>query len=92
MAKLGNIKVYRGNPLIMGATVMGDEVNFAITAKVWQQVRGSFVQEKVKTREACTYSHLKTHRSLEVCTPCVCLDLIIQKYDYNFCVDGWSGY
>ena len=33
MDKLGNIKVYRGNPLIMGATVMGDNVNFAITAK-----------------------------------------------------------
>ena len=30
---LENIKVYRGNPLLMGVTVIGDEVNFAITAK-----------------------------------------------------------
>ena len=28
------MKIYRGNPLVMGATVVGDSVNFAITAKL----------------------------------------------------------
>lgn len=27
---LNKIKVYRGNPLMMGATVIGDTVNFAL--------------------------------------------------------------
>ena len=31
---LKNMEVYRGNPLTMGATVIGDSVNFAITAKL----------------------------------------------------------
>ena len=31
---LNKIKVYRGNPLMMGATVIGDTVNFAITARL----------------------------------------------------------
>jgi glycogen operon protein len=31
---INNITITRGNPLIMGATVLGDKVNFAITAKL----------------------------------------------------------
>lgn len=31
---LNKIKAYRGNPLMMGATVIGNTVNFAITARL----------------------------------------------------------
>ena len=34
-----NIKITRGNPLIMGASVIGNKVNFAITAKNTSQCK-----------------------------------------------------
>ena len=58
---LENIKVYRGNPLLMGVTVIGDEVNFAITAKYGSNCQ-VVLYEKGKTRRLHVFP-LKTHRS-----------------------------
>lgn len=69
MDKLGNIKVYRGNPLIMGATVMGDNVNFAITAKYGSKCE-VILYRKGKTGKLFE-SHLKMHRLLGVFMLCV---------------------
>ncbi|MFQ9442645.1 MAG: hypothetical protein ACLR1A_06940 [Eubacterium ventriosum] len=48
---LNKIKVYRGNPLMMGATVIGDTVNFAITARLGSKCE-LVLYEKGKNNEA----------------------------------------
>ena len=85
MHKLGNIKVYRGNPLIMGATVMGDNVNFAITAKYGSKCE-VILYRKGEDREAFRIPFENAQVIGNVYAMCV-TGLDYKKYDYNFCVN-----
>ena len=85
MDKLGNIKVYRGNPLIMGATVMGDNVNFAITAKYGSKCE-VILYRKGEDREAFRIPFENAQVIGSVYAMCV-TGLDYTKYDYNFCVN-----
>ena len=85
MDKLGNIKVYRGNPLIMGATVMGDNVNFAITAKYGSKCE-VILYRKGEDREAFRIPFENAQVIGSVYAMCV-TGLDYKKYDYNFCVN-----
>ena len=84
MDKLGNIKVYRGNPLIMGATVMGDNVNFAITAKYGSKCE-VILYRKGEDREAFPIPIQKMHQGYWECLCHVCnKDLIIRNMIITF--------
>ena len=85
MDKLGNIKVYRGNPLIMGATVMGDNVNFAITAKYGSKCE-VILYRKGEDREAFRIPFENAQVIGSVYAMCV-TGLDYKKYDFNFCVN-----
>lgn len=84
--ELKNIKVYRGNPLVMGATVVGDSVNFAITAKVGSKCE-VVLYEKGKDEEAARIPFEPAQVIGNVCAMSV-TGLDYKKYDYNFAVNG----
>ena len=86
MNSLDDIKVYRGNPLIMGATVMGDRVNFAITAKVGSQCEVIFY-EKGKDNESFRIPFENAQVIGNIYAMSVS-GLNYKQYDYNFCING----
>lgn len=84
--ELKDIKVYRGNPLMMGATVIGDSVNFAITAKLKSNCE-VVLYEKGSDREALRIPFEPAQVIGNVFAMSV-TGLNFRKYDYNFSVDG----
>lgn len=86
MKQLENMNVYRGNPLTMGATVVGDRVNFAITAKVGSRCE-VVLYEKGQDKEAFRIPFENTQVIGNVYAMSVS-ELDYHKYDYNFCVNG----
>lgn len=86
MKHLGHIKVYRGNPLIMGATVIGDRVNFAITAKVGSQCE-VILYQKGEDKEAFKIPFENGQVIGNVYAMSVS-GLDYKNYDYNFRVNG----
>lgn len=83
---LENIKVYRGNPLLMGVTVIGDEVNFAITAKYGSNCQ-VVLYEKGKDEEVARIPFENAQVIGNVYAMSVS-GLDYSKYYYNFSVDG----
>lgn len=84
--ELKNIQVYRGNPLIMGATVIGDSVNFAITAKLNSSCE-LVLYEKGKDEEAARIPFQNAQVIGNVFAMRI-TGLDYEKYDYNFSIDG----
>lgn len=83
--ELKNIKINRGNPLIMGATVLGDAVNFAITAKLGSQCQ-VILYEKEGGKEATKIPF----ESAQVIGNVYAMSVTgfdYKKYNYNFIVD-----
>ena len=83
---LENIKVDRGNPLLMGVTVIGDEVNFAITAKYGSNCQ-VVLYEKGKDEEVARIPFENAQVIGNVYAMSVS-GLDYSKYYYNFSVDG----
>ncbi len=83
---LDNIKVYRGNPLNMGATVIGNSVNFAITAKMGSDCQ-VVLYKKGEDKEAYRIPFENAQVIGNVYAMSV-TGLDYRKYDYNFCVNG----
>ena len=83
---LDNIKVYRGNPLNMGATVIGESVNFAITAKMGSDCQ-VVLYKKGEDKEAYRIPFENAQVIGNVYAMSV-TGLDYRKYDYNFCVNG----
>lgn len=83
---LENIKTYRGNPLVMGATVVGDAVNFAITAKVGSMCE-VILYEQGKNEEAVRIPFENGQVIGNVYAMSV-KGIDYTKYYYNFSVDG----
>lgn len=81
-----NIKVYRGNPLILGATVIGSLVNFAITAGLGSSCE-VILYEKEKETEAVRIPFENGQVIGNVYAMSVS-GIDYEKYYYNFCVDG----
>ena len=86
MECLDNIKVYRGNPLNMGATVIGESVNFAITAKMGSDCQ-VVLYKKGEDKEAYRIPFENAQVIGNVYAMSV-TGLDYRKYDYNFCVNG----
>ena len=86
MENFKEIKVYRGNPLMMGATVIGDSVNFAITAKVGSDCQ-VILYQKGEDKEAFRIPFENAQVIGNVYAMSVS-GLDYNKYDYNFCVNG----
>lgn len=84
--EINNIQVYRGNPLIMGATVIGDSVNFAITAKLNSSCE-LVLYEKGKAEENARIPFQNAQVIGNVFAMRV-TGLEYEKYDYNFAIDG----
>ncbi|MFQ9514877.1 MAG: alpha-amylase [Eubacterium sp.] len=84
--ELKDIKVYRGNPLIMGATVIGESVNFAITAKLGSKCE-LVLYEKGRTEEAARIPFENSQVIGNVFAMSV-TGLDYNKYDYNFVING----
>lgn len=83
---LKNMEVYRGNPLTMGATVIGDSVNFAITAKLGSKCE-VVLYEKGSDKETLRIPFENAQVIGNVYAMSV-KGLDYRKYDYNFAVDG----
>lgn len=84
--QIKNIKAERGNPLMMGATVVGKSVNFAITAKLGSQCE-VVLYEKGGNKEAFRIPFESAQVIGNVFAMSVS-GLDYKKYDYNFSVDG----
>lgn len=80
------IEVYRGNPLTMGATVMGDLVNFAITAKIGSNCE-VVLYEKGSDKEALRIPFENAQVIGNVYAMSI-TGLDYKKYEYNFAVNG----
>lgn len=83
---LNKIKAYRGNPLMMGATVIGDTVNFAITARLGSKCE-LVLYEKGKNNEAARIPFENAQVIGNVFAMSI-EGLDYKKYDYNFSIDG----
>ncbi|MCR5703953.1 MAG: alpha-amylase [Eubacterium sp.] len=83
---IDNIKVERGNPLVLGASVLGQSVNFAITAKVGSNCE-VVLYEKGKKEEALRIP-FETAQVIGNVFAMSVTGLDYQKYDYNFSVNG----
>lgn len=86
MNNFKNMKVYRGNPLIMGATVIGDRVNFAITAKVGSKCEVIFYK-KGEDKEVFRIPFENGQVIGNVYAMSVS-GLDYNRYDYNFSING----
>lgn len=80
------MKIYRGNPLVMGATVVGDSVNFAITAKLGSKCE-LVLYKKGENKEAVRIPFESSQVIGNVYAMSV-TGLDYEKYDYNFSVNG----
>ena len=80
------MRVERGNPLMMGATVVGENVNFAITAKLGSTCE-VVLYEKGSNQEALRIPFASAQVIGNVFAMSVS-GLDYTKYDYNFSVDG----
>lgn len=78
--------VDRGNPLLMGVTVIGDSVNFSITAKLNSKCE-LILYEKGKNEEAFRIPFENAQVIGNVYAMKV-TGLDYNKYDYNFAIDG----
>ncbi len=78
--------IERGNPLILGATVLGEAVNFAFTAKLNSNCE-LVLYEKGKTNEALRIPFENAQVIGNVFAMKV-IGLDYKKYDYNFSIDG----
>ena len=83
---LNKIKAYRGNPLMMGATVIGNTVNFAITARLGSKCE-LVLYEKGKNNEAARIPFENAQVIGNVFAMSI-EGLDYKKYDYNFSIDG----
>ncbi len=83
---LEKIKVYRGNPLVMGATVIGEAVNFAITAKVGSNCE-VVLYEKGKKEEAFRIPFENAQVIGNVYAMSV-MGIDYKSYEYNFAING----
>lgn len=84
--KLSDLKINRGNPLLMGATVLGDSVNFALTADL-----GSECELVLYKKNAKKESMRIPFESAQVIGNVYAMEvegLDYKNYDYNFCIDG----
>lgn len=84
--ELKGIEVYRGNPLTMGARVMGDSVNFAITARIGSQCE-VVLYEKGSDRETLRIPFENAQVIGNVYAMSV-KGIDYRKYNYNFAVNG----
>lgn len=83
---LEGIKIYRGNPLVLGATVVGESVNFAITAKIGSKCE-LVLYEKGKEQEAARIPFEDAQVIGNVFAMSV-TGLDYSQYEYNFSVNG----
>ncbi len=83
--ELKNIQISRGNPLIIGATVLGDVVNFAITAKLGSQCQ-VILYEKESGKEVTRLPFENAQVIGNVYAMSVS-GLDYKKYNYNFMVN-----
>lgn len=86
MNNLDNIQIYRGNPLLNGATVIGDSVNFTLTAKLGSKCE-LVLYEKGKDQEVKRIPFENAQVIGNVFSMSV-KGLDYKKYDYNFSIDG----
>lgn len=82
----GKIKITRGNPLIMGATVIGDKINFTITAKHGSQCK-VVLYEKTTGEVAVELPFEKSHVIGNLYAMAV-EGIDYKEYDYNFLING----
>lgn len=80
-----NIKITRGNPLIMGASVIGNKVNFAITAKNTSQCKVILYDRETGKEEQLSFEASQVIGNVHAMSV---EGLDYRKYDYNFIVDG----
>ena len=83
---LSRISIDRGNPLIMGVTVMGEAVNFAIPAKL-NSTCELVLYEKGKIEGKCRIPFENAQVIGNVFAMKI-EGLDYGKYDYNFSIDG----
>ena len=81
-----NIQVYRGNPLMMGACVIGDSVNFTITASIGSKCE-LVLYNKGDDNESLRIPFENSQVIGNVYAMSIS-GLDYEKYDYNFSVDG----
>ena len=80
-----NIKITRGNPLIMGESVIGNKVNFAITAKNTSQCKVILYDRETGKEEQLSFEASQVIGNVHAMSV---EGLDYRKYDYNFLVDG----
>jgi len=78
--------IERGNPLILGATVIGDAVNFAFTAKLNSNCE-LVLYEKGNSQE-CERIPFENGQVIGNVFAMKVIGLDYKKYDYNFSIDG----
>ena len=84
--KLNNLTIDRGNPLIMGVTVIGDSVNFAIPAKLNSSCE-LVLYEKKKEEEAFRIPFQNAQVIGNVFAMKI-TGLDYRRFDYNFAING----
>lgn len=82
---ISKINITRGNPLIMGATVIGDKINFTVTAKKNSQCK-VVLYEKNTGKIAANIPFEASHVTGNVYAMMV-EGIDYNKYDYNFMID-----
>lgn len=83
---INNIKITRGNPLMMGAVVMGDKINFAITAKT--ESRCKVLLYEKGTDKAAIELPFENSQVIGNVYAMTVEGIDYKKYDYNFEVNG----
>lgn len=85
MIELENIKINRGNPLVMGANVIEKGINFAIAVKLGDKCE-VVLYEKNKNEEAMRIPFMPEHSVGNIFAMRV-EGIDYKKYDYNFAVN-----
>ena len=83
---INKVEITRGNPLIMGATVIGDKVNFAITAKFGSECKVLLYDKN--TRKKVAELPFENSQLIGNVDAMSVSGIDYKKYDYNFLVDG----
>ena len=86
MDKLRDLRVYRGNPLMMGASVIGQSVNFAITAKSGSNCE-VILYKKGESRESVRIP-FENAQVIGNVYAMIVSGFDYKEYDYNFCING----
>ena len=86
MGNLKDLKVDRGNPLMIGATVIGDSVNFAITAKAGSKCE-VILYKKGEEQESFRIP-FENAQVIGNVYAMIVSGFDYKEYDYNFCING----